>query len=210
MAPSGYWKISRVAPECCSCSARWGNGIFQRGRVAIARPFQNLMKRITPDLTGQTFGRLTAIRREPGRDVLWHCLCTCGAAVIVFGSNLRRGRTHSCGCWMRDRLRLVTTTTHGHTVGGKHSPEYISFTQARVRCTNPKQDGYEYYGGRGIEFRFISFEQFLEHIGPRPTKQHTLDRKDSNGHYEPGNVRWATWEEQAANKRSRKGELAAK
>ena len=39
-------------------------------------------------------------------------------------------------------------------------------------------------------------------MGPRPSPQHRLDRIANNGHYEPGNVRWATLEEQANNTRT--------
>ena len=73
---------------------------------------------------------------------------------------------------------------------------------AKQRCTNPNHDSWKYYGGRGIEFRFTSFKQFLWDIGgPTPSPDHTLDRIDNDGHYEPGNVRWATRSVQAGNKR---------
>jgi hypothetical protein len=76
---------------------------------------------------------------------------------------------------------------------------YSSFIQARNRCRNPKSKVYKYYGGRGIEFRFDSFEDFYAHIGPRPSRKHSLERIDNEGHYEKGNVRWATATEQAQN-----------
>lgn len=71
------------------------------------------------------------------------------------------------------------------------------------RCTNPNSTGYENYGGRGISLHseFISFRNFISHIGPRPGKEYSIDRIDVNGNYEPGNVRWATYQEQARNKR---------
>jgi regulator of sirC expression with transglutaminase-like and TPR domain len=53
-----------------------------------------------------------------------------------------------------------------------------------------------------------SFEAFLAYIGPRPSPQHSVDRINVNGHYEPGNVRWATHSEQAKNRR-RVGDLTA-
>lgn len=79
--------------------------------------------------------------------------------------------------------------------------ERNSYKAAEQRCNNPKQAGYKYYGGRGIEFKFTSFKQFIDEVGPRPSPQHTLDRINVNGHYEVGNVRWATQHEQANNKR---------
>jgi hypothetical protein len=74
------------------------------------------------------------------------------------------------------------------------------------RCTNPNATGYENYGGRGIKLNpeFLSFEKFLKHIGPRPSKYHSINRINNNGNYEPGNVEWATASEQAANTRCHK------
>jgi len=75
------------------------------------------------------------------------------------------------------------------------------------RCTNPKAKGFEWYGGRGIslhsEWR-VSFRSFMDHIGPRPSKYHSIDRIDNSKGYEPGNVRWATSMEQAANRRCKR------
>jgi hypothetical protein len=45
-----------------------------------------------------------------------------------------------------------------------------------------------------------NFEAFLRDVGPRPSVRHSLDRIDVNGHYEPGNVRWATPEQQKTNR----------
>jgi hypothetical protein len=82
------------------------------------------------------------------------------------------------------------------------SPTYVSYTQARQRCTNKKNEHWKGYGGRGIEFRFSSFFEFLAVVGLRP-KGKTLDRinVNGNGHYEPGNIRWATPLEQRHNRR---------
>lgn len=96
--------------------------------------------------------------------------------------------------------RTGRPVTHGHFSKVRMSPTYISYTQAKQRATNPKHRHWSHYGGRGIEFRFKSFEDFLGAIGPRPAGR-TLDRIDVDGHYEPGNVRWATNLEQRHNRR---------
>jgi hypothetical protein len=87
------------------------------------------------------------------------------------------------------------------THGMSKSPTYGSYMAAKDRCTNPRRPNYPRYGGLGIEFRFASFEQFLACVGPRPSGT-TLDRINSDGHYEAGNVRWSTNAVQGRNRRN--------
>ena len=75
------------------------------------------------------------------------------------------------------------------------------------RCNNPNATGYKYYGGRGITVcdRWLnSYKAFEKDMGLKPSRNHSIDRIDNNGNYEPSNCRWATWEQQNNNKRNKK------
>jgi hypothetical protein len=92
--------------------------------------------------------------------------------------------------------------SHGHAVGGRRSPTYNSWRAMRERCSSPLHPFWADYGGRGIvvDPRWSSFAVFLADVGERPAGM-TLDRKDVDGDYEPGNVRWATRSQQRWNRR---------
>lgn len=158
------------------------------------------------NITGQRFTRLTVVRflgmrpkRDPrSREAMWLCLCDCGGNKITSTGKLNAKAVQSCGCFQRDSPRKLFTT-HGL----RDTPEYESYAHAKGRCRNPKDAAYASYGGRGIQFRFNSFEEFLDTLGTRPAPEYSLDRIDVNGHYEPGNVRWATRQTQSRNRRDR-------
>lgn len=96
---------------------------------------------------------------------------------------------------------------HGHKSGGRYTPEYIAWSNIIARCCNSNAQAFKNYGGRGIticsEWR-QSFELFLSYVGYRPGKEYEIDRIDNDGHYEPGNVRWATRKTNCRNRRNTK------
>jgi len=96
-------------------------------------------------------------------------------------------------------VRIKPRLKHGDT----DSPEHCAWKQMKQRC-RPGSVWRRWYAARGIvvcdEWR-QSYEAFRDHIGPRPSPKHSLDRINNDGNYEPGNVRWATWAEQMLNRR---------
>lgn len=92
---------------------------------------------------------------------------------------------------------------HGHAPASGKSIEYTAYWNMIQRCTNRKFRQYLDYGGRGIKVHpawlIAGFPEFLKAVGPRPSSQHTIDRIDNDGNYEPGNVRWATRVQQNRN-----------
>jgi hypothetical protein len=155
-----------------------------------------MTRNIVYDLTGMTFGRLTVLRRVEniGNSPAWLCVCQCGGEKIARSHILRSSRTRSCGCLNSEASR-ERRTTHGKS----KTSEYEIFCLAKRRCEDTTNKRYDRYGGRGIEFRFTSFEQFYDELGIRP-EGCSVDRINNDGHYEPGNVRWASDKEQANNR----------
>jgi len=155
------------------------------------------------DITGNVYGRLRVLSfdslSEDDNRAWWNCVCTCGSTLPILGKSLRNGLTQSCGCLQKERATEFSTKH-----GGVGTPEYNAYRNAQARCTNPKCDKWEYYGGRGIKFLFTTFAQFFAELGKRPRGK-TLDRINNDGNYEPGNVRWATKDQQNENKRAPNG-----
>lgn len=97
------------------------------------------------------------------------------------------------------------TVIHGESRRGCMTPEYRAWVGMKGRCLTPSHHKYPSYGGRGIRVHDVwvrDFAAFLAHVGRRPSGEHSLDRIDVNGHYEPGNVRWADRKVQSTNRRT--------
>jgi hypothetical protein len=161
---------------------------------------------IRANLTGQRFGRWSVIGfSHIGKfdRSYWSCRCDCGTERVVVAQRLKEGGSKSCGCLARE-VTVALKTTHGHNRVSKRTSEYNSWVGMINRCTNPKHRSFKEYGGRGIKVckRWRrSFAAFLEDMGPRPTPQHTIDRKNNDGGYTKRNCRWATRSQQNLNRR---------
>ena len=157
------------------------------------------------DLTGRTFLRLRVLGlAEPrvcGRSTrrYWLCECDCGNQTEVSTGNLTAGQAQSCGCYKKD-YSVLFRTTHGRA----RTKIYQTYHRMIRRCTNPKDVAYRSYGAKGVSVckRWIdSLEDFCLDMGEPPTTEHSIDRINPFGNYEPSNCRWATDAEQASNKR---------
>jgi len=157
------------------------------------------------DLSGNRFGRLIVIERagsDLGGNAKWRVFCDCGKETIVSGCSLRYGYTKSCGC-LRREIIINRNTTHGDSCSRSVSREYGIWNGMKSRCTNRKCKDFKYYGGRGIKVccRWLdSFDNFLKDMGRCPPGL-SIERKNNDGDYEPGNCLWATQSDQIKNRR---------
>lgn len=149
------------------------------------------------DLHGKVFGWWTVLHRGPdftrSRMAGWICRCSCGKISRVRHQKLIRGESKSCGCFA-----VKTATIHGMW----NRDEYGIWHSMIRRCTNPSHEAYGRYGGRGITVcqRWLeSPRNFLDDMGPRPSKRHSVERINNDGNYDKTNCRWATMKEQLRN-----------
>lgn len=151
------------------------------------------------DWAGAKRGHVTVVRcigKDKHHTYSWECRCDCGKVCVKSSNVLQRGVEYcSNACQLRK-----TNLKHG----ASYTREYRAWVSAKSRCFTPSHKNYPTYGARGIKMceEWVNdFQAFFDHVGPAPTDKHTLDRIDCDGNYEPGNVRWATQQEQNNNRR---------
>lgn len=150
------------------------------------------------DYTGRVFGRLTVVRKRaqgPRGAAPWLCLCSCGKEAEVPVWRLTSGQTRSCGCLHKDQL-AARSRKHGE----RHTRLYECWASMRGRCKSDNPS----WGGKGITIcaewqEFEAFAAWARSAGYGDDL--TLDRKDNDQGYSPGNCRWVTKTDQALNRK---------
>ncbi len=158
------------------------------------------------NLIGQRFGSLVveAFHERRNWNYYWHCKCDCGNKYIAFSGNLKRG-THRCHtCTVKARVKHGHSSGHNHGTKAGRSLTYSSWLSMFCRVSGKTEKLKYSYGHVSICKRWYDFVNFLDDMGKRPSKRHTLDRINNDGNYEPSNCRWATWKQQLANRRKRR------
>lgn len=138
------------------------------------------------DISGQTFGKLTVLHRDGcfHGSARWACQCSCGNLRHASSHQLTAGKVRSCG---KQHCR------HGFIDGLRKSITCDSWKCMIARCTDPRHDNYQKYGGAGITVcdAWLDFANFYKDMGERPSKLHTINRKDNKLGYFPENCEWA-------------------
>ena len=144
------------------------------------------------ELQGKTFNRLTVLgqtgRSTKSGDCIWLCQCSCGNTKELPSTNIKTGKTKSCGCLAKE-IAKARLFKHGQST----TREYNTWHHMKQRCLDPAYKQYGDYGGRGITIskKWMKFENFLADMGTCP-EDHFLDRIDNDKGYSKRNCRWVT------------------
>lgn len=158
------------------------------------------------DITGQSFGRWTVLCREgtKDREATWRCQCSCRgneSIRVVKGSELRSGKSRSCGCIRNENLS-TKKTIHGMS----DTRLYKMWKNIKTRCYDKNDKSFINYGGRGVQMCDSwknSFESFAEWaLSNGYSDALSIERVDVNGGYSPDNCTFITVPEQARNRRN--------
>lgn len=158
---------------------------------------------------GDVFGKLTAVKfLKPGRwpsEDYWLFNCSCGRQHKAQIHNIRQGQTTQCCSCASAYAGQVRSKLDSNGNKLTEHPLYYVWQAMISRCENTNNKDFPNYGGRGIKVcsRWKNLLSFAEDVGLPLTAQHSLDRKNNDGDYEPSNCRWATDVEQANNRRPR-------
>lgn len=156
------------------------------------------------DRVGERHGRWTILSHLPKSRAL--AQCDCGTIKSVRIGALVSEVSRSCGCLRGEQLSLLLSkppAAEPHLELNAKNYLYTIWLGMKTRCYNQKHPTYRRYGARGVTIAHEwkhDFRAFATHIGPRPSKEYTVDRIIPSGPYAPGNVRWASKYTQAENR----------
>ena len=168
----------------------------------------------TLNLIGTSFGRLIVITEGEKRKNhrYWVCQCICGTVKEFGQTNLRAGKSTSCGCWAKELAGL--TYKSKFEKHGEHKTRLYRIHKGMVsRCTKTWDNNYPRYGAKGITVHtpWIDYEVFRDWaVFNGYTDDLTLDRKDSALGYFPENCRWVPYETQTRNRRKQSKPTSSK
>ena len=141
---------------------------------------------------GERHGRIVVSKwlySNKHRRSVFECVCDCG--VVCVKSSIGLTDQASCGCWGRER-QAEGKLRHGHSRRSGASGLYHSWQAMMSRCTNPNNQDFKWYGGKGITVwvEWTEFEGFNRDMGATWFVGATIDRIDSDGNYNASNCRW--------------------